>query len=106
MKLEKVEKLEANLYDKTEYVIRIRNLNQALDHRLIWKNFHGVIQFNQKDQLKPYIDMNAKLRQKAKTNFEKDFLKLMNNAVFGKSMENMRKHRNFKLVTTEKKRNQ
>ena len=49
MKLEKVEKLEANLYDKTEYVIRIRNLNQALDHRLIWKNVHGVIQFNQKD---------------------------------------------------------
>ena len=64
-----------------------------------------MIQLNQKPWLKPYIDMNTKLKQKAKTNFEKDFFKQMNKAVFGKTMKNMRKHRNIKLVTTESRRN-
>ena len=103
MKLEKVEKLVGNLHDKTEYVTHRRNLNQALNHGLILN--HRVIKFNQKAWLKPYIDMNTKLRQKAKNNFEKDFFKPMSNAVFGKAMENVRKHRNIKLVTTEKRRN-
>ena len=66
MKIEKVEKLVTNLHDKTEYVIH-RNLKQALNHGLILKK---VIKFNQKVWLKPYIDMNTKLTQTAKNNFE------------------------------------
>ena len=64
-----------------------------------------MIKFNQKARLKPYIDMNTKLRQKEKYIFDKFLFKLMNNAVFGKTMENVKKHRNSKLLTTEKRRN-
>ena len=84
MKIEKAEKLVTNLHDKTEYVNRIRNLNQALNQGLVLEKVHSVIKFNQKTWLKPCIDMNTKLRQKLKNNIEKDFSKLMNNPVFGK----------------------
>ena len=65
-KIEKVEKLVTNLHDKTEDVMHIRNLKQELNDGLILKNIYRVIRFNQIAWLKPYIDMNTKLRQKAK----------------------------------------
>ena len=82
MKNEKVEKLVANLHDKTEYVIHIRNLKQALNHGLVLEKVHRVIKFNENVWLKSYINMNADLRKKAKNSFERDFFKLMNNAVY------------------------
>ena len=63
-KIEKVEKLVANLHDKTEYVIHIRNLKQVLNHGLIFKTVHKEIKFNQNAELKPYTDMNTDIRRK------------------------------------------
>ena len=91
MKIKQVEKLVTNLYDKTEYMIYIGNLKQILYLGLVLEKNHRVIKFNQNAWIKPYI--------------EKDFFKLMNNAVFVKTMENVRKHRNIKLVVTERRRN-
>ena len=86
-----------------KYVIRIRALKQALNHGLILKTVHRVTQSNQKAWLKPYLNMNTKLRKEAKNEFEKKLFKLMNNSIFGKIMENVRIHRDIKWVTTEEK---
>ena len=104
MKVNKVNKLICNQYDKNKYSVHIYALKQALNHGLILKNVHTVISFRQKAWLKPYIDMNTELRMKAKNEFEKDYFKLENNAAYGKTMENVRKYRDIRLVINDKKR--
>ena len=98
MEINKCKKLVCNLYNKKKYVVHIKSLKQALNHGLKLKKIHRIIEFNQEAWLKPYIDMNTELRKLARNDFEKDLFKLMNNSVFGKTMENI------ELVTTEKKR--
>ena len=101
LKISKVEKMAPNLHDKKKYVIHIKASDQAIKHGLILEKVHRVIEFNQSALLKPYIDFNTQLRTQTKNVFEKDFFKLMNNSVFGKTMENIRKHKDVKLVTNK-----
>ena len=105
MKINKCTKLVNTIQDKEKYVVHILALKQALNHGLILKKVHRVIEIRQEAWLKPYIEMNTKLTTMAKNNFEKDFFKLMNNSVFGKTIKNVRNHRDIKLVTTNKQRN-
>ncbi|KAL4126069.1 hypothetical protein QTP88_010300 [Uroleucon formosanum] len=93
----KVKKLMATLDSKQNYVILYRNLQQAIKNGLL------IEKFDQSDWLKKYIELNTEMRKKAKNNFEKDFFKLLNNAVFGKTMESMRRRINIELVSSEKR---
>ena len=98
-----VEKLIPNLRDKTKYVIHYKNLFQCLRAGMKLKKIHRGIKFVESECLKPYIEKNTNLRIKAKNNFEKDFYKLMNNSLFGKTMENIKNRVDVKLVNTKEK---
>ena len=89
MEVNKCKKLVCNLFNKKKYVAHINTLKQALNHGLKLEKIHRVVKFNQEAWLKPYIDMNTELRKEAKNDFEKDLFKLMNNSVFGKTMETL-----------------
>ena len=103
---DKCNKLVCNLYDKKRLCCSHKIIKTSIKLWINTKKVHTVIKLNQKVWLKPYMDMNTELRKQAKNDFEKDFAKLMNNAVFRKTMENVRKHRDIKLVTTDERRNQ
>ena len=92
-------------HDSNEYVIHIKVCTQALNHGLVLKKVHRAIKFNQNTWLKPYIDINTGLRKKAKNDFEKDFLIWWIMQFLEKTMDNVRKNRDMKLVITERRRN-
>ena len=89
---EKTQKVILNLNDKSKYVVHIRTLQFYLKHGLKLKKIHRAIKFEQQEILKPYIEFNTEKRKNARNDFEKDIFKLLNNAVFGKTMEDKRKH--------------
>ena len=96
------QKLLLTLQDKKNYVVHYRNLQFYLKQGLRLKKVHRVLEFEQKCWMEPYIKMNTEFRKKAKNTFEKDFYKLMNNSVYGKTMENLRNRTVVKLVRPHK----
>ena len=84
-----------------KYVVHYRNLQLYMSLGMKLKKIHRIPEFNEKPCMEPYIRLNTDLRKKATSSFEKDFYKLVNNSVFGKTMENLRKQANIKLVGTD-----
>ena len=96
----KIKKLVTNFHDKLKYCLNFRILKLFLSLGLVVTNVHRIIQYDQDDYMKSYIMKNTNERMKAKNEFEKDFYKLMNNSVYGKTLENVRNRINFKLLPT------
>ena len=103
IKIVNVDKLISSFLPKKHYVLHYKNLKQYLEEGMILKKVHRGIKFNQSCWMEPYIRKNTELRKEAKNAFEKDFFKLMNNSVFGKTIENIRKRQNVKLIDDRKK---
>ena len=103
IKIGREEKLVSNLQNKKGYVVHIKALDQALKHGLKLKMVHRVIEFRQGKWMKAYIMLNNRLSKDAKNEFEQVFFNLINISIFGKTMGNIRNHKDMKLVTSDKK---
>ncbi|GBL79961.1 hypothetical protein AVEN_28996-1 [Araneus ventricosus] len=99
----KSEKLVPNLCNKQNYVLHYRNFKLYISLGLKLTKIHRVMKFTQHCWLKDYINFNTEQRKHAKTAFEKDFFKLLNNAVYGKTMENLRNRVKVDIVQTKKR---
>ena len=105
IKIDKSTKLSCNLNDKNNHSIHICALKQALNHGLKLEKLHSVISCSQRAWLKQYIDRNTDFRMKVDNNYEEDYVKLFNNSFNNsKTMENVRKHRDIRLINNENKR--
>ena len=102
IKIDKIDKLICSFLPKKHYVLHYKNLKQYLQEGMVLKKVHRGIKVYQKPWMEPYIRKNTDLRKDAKNAFEKDFFKLMNNSVFGKTIENIRKRQNVILVDDRK----
>ena len=102
VEIDGVRKLTPHLGKREKYTLHYRNLKYYISQGMILKKVYHIIRFDQSPWLKPYIDLNTDLRALATSDAEKDFYKLMNNSVFGKTMENIRKRVDVRLVTSEK----
>ena len=103
IKIDNVDKLISSFLPKKNYVLHYKNLKQYLQEGMILKKVHRGIKFYQSPWMEPYIRKNTELRKEAQNAFEKDFFKLMNNSVFGKTIENIRKRQNVELIDNRKK---
>ena len=99
----KSRKLSPNLLTKERYIVHYRNLKYYLQKGLVVTRVHRILRFKQKPWLKVYIDYNTRMRSAAKSDFKKDFYKLMNNSVFGKTQENLRNRMQVDVVTQREK---
>ena len=102
IKVGDVKKVIPNLGSKINYVVHYRNLQLYLSLGMKLTKIHRLLKFKQSDWIKKYIDFNTEKRMNAANDFENDFFKLMINSVYGKTMENLRKRINVRLVNNEK----
>ena len=102
IKVGEINKLTPNLYSKKNYVLHYRNLKYYLSQGLILKKVHRKLEFKQSHWMKPYIDFNTQKRMEATNEADKNLFKLLNNAAYGKTMENMRKRMKIRIIKTPK----
>ena len=102
LKVDKIDKLICSFLPKKHYVVHYKNLKQYLKEGVILKKVHRGIKFYQSPWMEPYIRKNTDLRKLATSSFEKDFFKLMNNSIFGKTIENIRKRQNVNIIDNKK----